>query len=570
MSLLQMSMRGSVIILAVIMIRALLLDKLPKKTFLFLWGIALFRLTVPFSVSSELSVYSLLQRNPGIAKVMDERVYDGQEVSGRQDDSGRMDASQAEDMPDAEGITESMPDAEGTSDREAASDRNTSDRPILEGTALGRSDLKWMTIWLIGFLVCAGYFILSYLKWRREFRFSTAVTHEEAARWLAAHSMKRRIEIRQSGRISAPLTYGLIVPVILMPETTKWEEGRELPYVLEHEFVHIRRLDGATKFVLIVGLCIHWFNPLVWAMYVLANRDLELSCDETVVRRFGEDSRACYTRTLIHMEEKKSALIPLSNNFSRNAIEERIKAIMKIKKTSLITILAAVALILCVTIFFATSAVTVPEPEESGRQNESEAELPNENKSRPQENDSLVQETFREEGEEAQKITLQVSAGIAMSAQEEGTFFYGDEKSKFFWYTITNDTDKTITGIEYGMLAYDSQGNPLKIYWNPLDSSKVSSYSCTVKDSGVLLGPGEAAEHERTIFDVDSSWSFIELREGEAYRVDMVLYCIRQTEFEDGTVWENPEYEDWIQNCEGKKIPSSYLWDYYPCEYLID
>ena len=90
MSLLQMSMRGSVIILAVIMIRALLLDKLPKKTFLFLWGIALFRLTVPFSVSSELSVYSLLQRNPGIAKVMDERAYDGQEVSGRQDDPGRM------------------------------------------------------------------------------------------------------------------------------------------------------------------------------------------------------------------------------------------------------------------------------------------------------------------------------------------------------------------------------------------------------------------------------------------------------------------------------------------------
>lgn len=163
--------------------------------------------------------------------------------------------------------------------------------------------MKWMTIWLTGFLVCAGYFILSYIKWRREFRFSTAVTHEEAARWLAAHSMKRRIEIRQSGRISAPLTYGLIAPVILMPETTKWEEGRELSYVLEHEFVHIRRLDGATKFFLTVGLCIHWFNPLVWAMYMLANRDLELSCDETVVRRFGEDTRACYARTLRALSE---------------------------------------------------------------------------------------------------------------------------------------------------------------------------------------------------------------------------------------------------------------------------
>lgn len=264
MSLLQMSMRGAVVILAVIINPDITAEQTAKKDVFILWGIALFRLTVPFSVFSELSVYSLLRRNPGIAKVMDERAYDGQEVSGRQDDPGRMDASQAEDMPDAE----------GASDMEAASDRNTSDRPILDGTASGRSDLKWMTI------------------------------------WLAAHSMKRRIEIRQSGRISAPLTYGLIAPVILMPETMKWEEGRELSYVLEHEFVHIRRLDGATKFFLTVGLCIHWFNPLVWAMYMLANRDLELSCDETVVRRFGEDTRACYARTLIHMEEKKSALIP--------------------------------------------------------------------------------------------------------------------------------------------------------------------------------------------------------------------------------------------------------------------
>lgn len=556
MSLLQMSIRGSVIILAVIIVRALLLNKLPKKTFLVLWGIALFRLTVPFSVSSELSVCSLLQRSTNIVKVMEEGAYDGQKVSGLQDASGGTDAWEAKDVPETE----------------AAPDRNIFGRAALGGAASGRTDLKWLAVWLAGFLACAGYFILSYLKWRREFRFSTAVTHEEAARWLAAHSLKRRIEIRQSGRISAPLTYGLISPVILLPETTKWEESRELSYVLEHEFIHIRRLDGAVKIFLTFVVCIHWFNPLVWVMYVLANRDLELSCDETVVRRFGEDTRASYARTLINMEEKKSALMPLGSNFSKNAIEERITAIMKIKKTSLITIVAAAILISGVTFFFATSAVTEPEPGEAAALNDEDAGEENENKlykvtEEQNESESKPQDAY---GEETQKITLQVLAGIAVSAQEEGTFFYGEEKSKFFWYTITNDTDKTITEIEYGMLAYDSRGNPLKIYWNPLDSSKTSSYSCTVKDSRTLLRPGESAEHERTIFDVDSFWSLIELREGDAYRVDMVLYCIRQVWFEDGTVWENPEYEDWIQNCEGKNIPASYLRDYYPCEYLIN
>lgn len=108
--------------------------------------------------------------------------------------------------------------------------------------------------------------------------------------------------------------------------------GWELSLCLEHEFVHIKRLDGLTKLILIAALCLHWFNPLVWVMVVLANRDLELSCDEAVVRLFGEQVKSAYARTLIHMEEIKSGCLPLCSNFSKNAIEERITAIMKIKK----------------------------------------------------------------------------------------------------------------------------------------------------------------------------------------------------------------------------------------------
>ena len=120
--------------------------------------------------------------------------------------------------------------------------------------------------------------------------------------------------------------------------------------------MHIRRFDSITKLVLIAVLCVHWFNPLVWAMYILANRDIELSCDEAVVRLFGENTRAAYARTLISMEETRSGLTPLCNNFNKNAIEERITAIMKMKKTSMFSLVLAVALIVGVTTVFATSA----------------------------------------------------------------------------------------------------------------------------------------------------------------------------------------------------------------------
>ena len=105
-----------------------------------------------------------------------------------------------------------------------------------------------------------------------------------------------------AGRISSPLTFGVLRPVILVPKKTDWTDETALRYVLEHEFVHIQRFDVLSKLLLIAAVCVHRFNPLVWVMYVLANRDLELSCDETVLRRFGGDIRAAYARVLIRME----------------------------------------------------------------------------------------------------------------------------------------------------------------------------------------------------------------------------------------------------------------------------
>ena len=104
-----------------------------------------------------------------------------------------------------------------------------------------------------------------------------------------------------------------------------------------------------SKLLLSAALCLHWFNPLVWVMYVLANRDLELSCDEMVLRLLGIENRSAYAMALLEMEEKRSGFGALYSAFGKNAIEERIGAIMKMKKRSLLSVVMAVVLVFTLT-----------------------------------------------------------------------------------------------------------------------------------------------------------------------------------------------------------------------------
>lgn len=332
MSLLQMSFLGTVIILLIVVLRAVLINRLPKKTFLILWWIALIRLLVPFSIKSVTSIYSLLQSiYSDINPVRTAQTTTFLPIHGN--------------MPEiANGLSEAMV-------------QRTESISILS------------VIWLAGLLLCFGFFAVSYIKCYREFRFSLPVENDILEAWKEKHLLKRSLSIRQTETIAAPLSYGVIRPVILMPKNTEWKNIYQLRYVLEHEYVHIRRLDMLTKLIMIAAVCIHWFNPLVWVMYILFNRDLELSCDETVVRRFGMDIKSVYATALISMEEKKSGLTPLCNSFSKNAIEERIRAIMKIKKTSKFAVMISAVLVIGVTGGFATSASSLEKNTETAQEN---------------------------------------------------------------------------------------------------------------------------------------------------------------------------------------------------------
>lgn len=322
MSLLQMSFAGGILILAVIVIRALAINMLPKKAFNALWGISVVRLMIPFSIQSVFSVYSLMGSHaPG---------------NGSQTIRVLPIGASGQAIP----LTSSVLNA-------------------------ANAVSTWTIVWAAGVLVCAVFFSLAYWKCWKEFQTSLPVGNDFTENWLCVHQQRRRISIRQSGRFSAPLTYGVVHPVILMPMSTKWENTDSLEYVLTHEYVHIRRFDSIRKLVLIVVLCVHWFNPLVWVMYVLANRDIELSCDEAVVRLFGENAKAAYARALISMEETRSGLTPLCNNFSKNGIEERIIAIMKIKRTTVFSFIMTGLIVAGTATMFATSANAQPQQAES-------------------------------------------------------------------------------------------------------------------------------------------------------------------------------------------------------------
>ena len=311
MSLLQRSLAGGVMIAVITVLRALAINKVPKKTFLALWGAAVVRLLVPFSLPSRWSVYSLLARERALLVTPTAAVIH---------------------LPAA------IPARQA-----GAVEQSAAQVPV------------WTLVWLAGALLCAAFFAVTYVRCRREFASSLPVENEFTCRWLRAHPLRRAVSIRQSDRISAPLTFGVLRPVILLPKATDWADEQTLGFVLEHEFVHIRRFDALLKLALTAAACVHWFSPLVWVMYVLANRDVELACDETVVRRFG-GARAAYAGALIRMEEVKSGLTPLFTHFSRSATKERITAIMKTGRITALSLLLAAVLIAGTVTIFATSA----------------------------------------------------------------------------------------------------------------------------------------------------------------------------------------------------------------------
>ena len=209
-------------------------------------------------------------------------------------------------------------------------------------------------LWLIIALITAMGFLISHLRGIRIYKTSLPQNNPFILQWMDRHRLRRPVQVRICDQIDSPLTYGILWPVILLPKRRYNDE--QLSFILAHELAHIRRFDTLTKWFLAALVCVHWFNPMVWVMYILANRDLELSCDDYVIRLHGRETRATYALTLVSLEEHRAHCSPLSNSFCKNAMKERITSIMKSKRTTALGTAAALLLIAAaVSLFWPTA-----------------------------------------------------------------------------------------------------------------------------------------------------------------------------------------------------------------------
>ncbi len=495
MKLLQMSLAGGVMILVITVIRALAIERLPKKTFLALWAAALARLLAPVSLPSALSIYSLLARRAPAAAEW----------------------TAVPALP-------ALPAETGAA--AAAAAQQTASAPAAQPPV-------WTIVWAVGAAVCAVVFAVAYGRCCREFRASFPVENDVIRRWLQSHPLRRTIAIRQSGRISSPLTFGVLRPVILVPKKTDWTDETALRYVLEHEFVHIQRFDVLSKLLLIAAVCVHWFNPLVWVMYVLANRDLELSCDETVLRRFVGDVRAAYARVLIRMEAARGGFAPLCNHFGKNAIEERITAIMKTKRITIVSLGLAALLVAGTVTVFATSAKSGT----SGTPVKASGAFAEENAAFAGSGGTAV-----ESGVPLQPDTDYTAAGIssegrlwyyagqpvAMIYDDDGGIYMDEEAAGGCYLHVRRDRAGVISGVDV----------LTKEQFRELEDRSMNAASDTTYEESTLMSYVDPADG-RTYYSFDGGKTFEPLTDAEF-----------EARFPTPDVvwWTYDEYKAWLDN----------------------
>lgn len=404
MDLVQMSVQAGVLIAAIVIVRAITLYRLPKASFLALWGIVIARLLIPFSLTSKWSIYNLFG---GFLK--------------------------HEDVPAPAGGFVAVWSGQGLVSPETVTGPDAAMPVISPLTAL----------WIGGVAVLAAAFAILLVRNYRALR--TAVPMEDHAvitKWREEYRLLRPLAVVRSDKVDSPASIGILRPRIIFPQKMELDNEQLTCYILVHEYFHIRRFDMLWKLLALCAVCLHWFNPLVWMMLVLLNRDLELSCDEMVLRHFGGTERASYAHSLIDMAERGPSFSFMHSYFSKNAAEERIIAIMKYKKTSLLAVVLALVLTLCMAAGFTTGATAAdngsvqPSGQTQTSQRSNEEAGPQDDESTP---DGLISVNRGDEHkftpEEWAEILKKVEAG-------EILFFETVEEEMAFWENEDNATLK--------------------------------------------------------------------------------------------------------------------------------
>ncbi len=337
-TLFRASLLGGVFILAAMLLRAGMKNRLPKHFLLALWGAALLRLLVPASVSSPTSVYNYVHFQmpaaaPGVAAGM----------------PGREIAAAAPIRPGDAAARTALPSA--SPPPAPAAVRGAAAWALSPGALFG--------IWLGGAAALAAVFALGYWRLRRRFADAFLV---KGNRIVDQWRQRRRAAplVMLSDRTTVPLAFGLFRPRIVIPSGFALDDKALLEGVLEHEYIHGRHRHNAMKVLVYLALAVHWFNPIVWLYWRLFNHDVELACDEGVIRALGVDRRAEYAHSLVAAAERAGPRFPLLSAFSARDLKERIVDIMAYRPSSFRLLFLEAALVCLLFAVFGMGPLPLP------------------------------------------------------------------------------------------------------------------------------------------------------------------------------------------------------------------
>ena len=300
----NMSISASWLVLAVLILR-FVLKKAPKWINVLLWGIVAIRLICPFSFESTLSL-----------------------------------------IPSAETIPLNIGMDTTPTINSGISAINNAVNPIISqsNTPMAGASVNLLQItigiyeyiWIFGMIALALYTAISY--WRLRRKVDTAVRYKD--------------NIFQSENVSFPFVLGIIKPRIYLPFKMN---GQYLEYVVAHEQAHICRKDHWWKPLGFLLLMIHWFNPLMWLAYVLLCRDIELACDEKVIKELGNEQRGDYTQALVACSVNRRMIVACPLAFGEVGVKERVKSVMNYKKPAFWVIIISVIVCVGVAVCFLTN-----------------------------------------------------------------------------------------------------------------------------------------------------------------------------------------------------------------------
>ena len=309
------SIAASWIVIAVLILR-FCLKKAPKWVNVLLWGIVAVRLIFPFSIESALSLIPSAETvSPSIMMETAPSVQTG---------------VPALDQVINPVIDHSLAPAPG-----ASANPLQIWIPVLT------------VIWLLGVAALFLYSAVSYRRLRRR----------------VCEAVILRDNIYQSENVCSPFVLGIIRPKIYLPYHM---DKREMDHVIAHEQTHIRRRDHWWKPLAFLLLTVHWFNPLLWLSYILLCRDIELACDERVIREMGNEQRADYTHALVSCSVSRRSIAACPLAFGEVGVKTRVKSVMNYKKPAFWIILASALICAAAAVCFLTNPKTEQIPPSGG------------------------------------------------------------------------------------------------------------------------------------------------------------------------------------------------------------